>query len=58
MVDLLAIWVFLFGVYPLADPGHGADTMLSVLDILLHIGAAILLISRWRLVRRTHEGGA
>jgi hypothetical protein len=51
-LDLLALWVATFGVWPLADPGHAADTWLSVFDIALHVTACVVLIARWKLVRR------
>jgi len=56
-VDWIAIWLFTFGVWPLADPGHSGDTLLSVLDIAIHIAAAVTLCMRWKLVRRTTSGG-
>lgn len=53
MIDVIAIWVLCFGVWPLADPGHDADTVASVLDIAVHSMAAAVLALRWRVVRRT-----
>jgi len=52
-IDWIALWVLTMGVWPLTDPGHSADTPLSVLDIALHVAAAVVLLSRWTLVRRT-----
>lgn len=51
-LDSIALWVLAFGVWPFADPGHGGDSLLSVLDIALHAAAAVVLISRWKVVRR------
>ena len=52
-IDWTALWVCVFGLWPLADPGHHADSFLSVLDIALHIAATIVLLCRWKVVRRT-----
>lgn len=46
--DLAALWFVLVGVWPFADPGHGADTPASVFDLALHVAAAIFLIRRWK----------
>lgn len=43
----LAIWLMLFGVWPLADPGHHADSPASTLDLALHALAALFLAHRW-----------
>lgn len=51
-IDIGAVWLLLMGVYPFADPGHSADTILSALDLGIHLGAALLLLRRWKLVRR------
>ena len=53
MLDLVLLWVALFGLWPWADPGHHADTLASSLDIALHVGASVWLARRWTLVRRT-----
>ena len=57
-IDWIALWVFIAGVWPVADPGHSADSLLSMLDLALHGAALLLLISRWelRLARRSLEG--
>jgi hypothetical protein len=47
MMDLLALWLFVFGVWPLADPGHWPLSLLVLLDWALHIGGAWYLLSRW-----------
>lgn len=52
LVDWVALWVALCGVWPLADPGHHADSLLSVVDIATHVAAAAVLMARWTLVRR------
>lgn len=54
LVDLALVWLFLFGVWPFADPGHDATTLLSALDLMLHLLAAVWLWRRWRIVRRQH----
>ena len=51
-VDWVALYVFMFGVWPLADPHHNADSLMSLVDLALHIGAAIVLLARWKMVRR------
>jgi len=50
-------WVALFGVWPIADPGHG-DSVLAQIDVGLHIGAGICLLSMladWYVARRVHH---
>lgn len=51
-VDVLLVLVMLFGVWPLADPGHALDTAASIIDVALHWAAAGWLAVRWRIVRR------
>lgn len=51
-VDWLAIWLLMVGIWPLADPGHSEVTFLSLLDGLVHGIGAMILISRWKIVRR------
>lgn len=53
MIDLLAIWLLLFGVWPLADPGHWPLTPLTIIDLAAHLAGASEIVSRWALVRRT-----
>jgi hypothetical protein len=48
MRDWVAVYLVLFGLWPLADPGHHADSLLSVADLLIHLIAAIVLLSRWK----------
>lgn len=50
--DYALLWVFTFGVWPLADPGHHADSLLSMADIVLHLAALITFCVRWKMVRR------
>lgn len=50
LVDWIALWVFVVGVWPLADPGHGGDSLLSLIDIALHVAALLVLVARWRVV--------
>jgi hypothetical protein len=51
-VDWLALWVAVAGFYPLVDAGHHGGSLLSLLDIALHLGASVLLMSRWTVARR------
>lgn len=51
-IDWIALWVFVMGVWPLADPGHHADSVLSVLDLLVHLAGAGVLAGRWKVVRQ------
>jgi hypothetical protein len=51
-IDWVALYLALFGVWPLADPGHHPDSLMAVADLALHIGAAWVLIARWKVVRR------
>lgn len=51
-VDWVALYVFMFGVWPLANPSHHGDSLMSLLDLALHAGAAIVLLARWKMVRR------
>jgi hypothetical protein len=53
-IDWLALWVLLFGIYPLAHPDHHDGSLMAWLDIALHIGAATVLMSRWKIARRVH----
>lgn len=50
--DLVLVWVFAFGLWPLMDPGHDADSVASVIDIGLHYAALAWLVVRWKLERR------
>lgn len=55
MIDLVALWVALFGMWPFADPGHSFDTALSVVDVVLHWVAFGVLAWRWKIERRRHR---
>lgn len=55
MIDLLLLWVGLFGVWPLADPGHDLSTVPSLLDVILHVTAWLVLCARWTIVRRVQR---
>lgn len=57
MPDLFALWLFTFGMWPLADPGHWPLSLLVVLDWTLHIGGACFLLSRWTLTVSRRAGG-
>jgi hypothetical protein len=58
VLDLIALWFALVGVWPFADPGHSADTALSVFDIALHVAAAWFLVKRWRIKIERREESA
>lgn len=48
MSVLLGGWLLLFGMWPLADPGHSlGDGPLVVADLLLH-GIGLGIVLRWR----------
>jgi hypothetical protein len=55
VIDIVLLWLAAFGVWPIADPGHEGSTLLSNLDIAIHIGATFALCRRWRIVRRTSQ---
>jgi len=57
MIDFIALWFALSGVWPIADPDHDMTSILSILDILTHIIAIIILILRWEIVRRDDHPG-
>lgn len=46
----VAVWLVLFGLWPVFDPGHGLETELSVLDVAIHWIAGGYLVGR--LLRR------
>lgn len=48
-MTVLAIWLGLFGMWPVLDPGHDPATPLGLADVLLHIVAGAYL---WRTVSR------
>lgn len=52
VTDWLALWFFLVGFWPFMDPGHSGHSFTSKLDLLTHLAAAIILVFRWRIVRR------
>lgn len=52
MIDVLLVWVALFGLWPLLDPGHALTTVASVVDVIAHGAACWALCRRWKLVRR------
>lgn len=47
----LAIWLLLFGMWPLLDPGHDPTTLLGLADLTLHLAAGGWL--GWRLANRS-----
>jgi len=51
-VDVALLWVCMFGVWPLAHPEHSLDSMLGAFDMALHLAAWIVLMGRWKVVRR------
>lgn len=40
----LAWWIFLFGVYPLAEPPHHGTSALTILDFVLHFVAGVIVV--------------
>lgn len=38
-----AWWLFLFGLWPLLDPGHSGVDLASRMDIAIHIVGAVVL---------------
>jgi hypothetical protein len=47
VLTALLWWLMLFGVWPLADPGHSlGDGPLVWLDLALHFGAGWMLLDR------------
>jgi hypothetical protein len=52
VTDALLLWISLFGVWPVADPGHEWDTLGSRIDLLVHMVGWVGLGLRWRVVRR------
>ena len=57
-MTLLLWWLALFGVWPLADPGHNDLTSsLVLLDLALHFGAGGVLLNR-EINRRASERAA
>ena len=52
---IAAIWLMLFGVWPLADPGHADGTPAAVLDLALHALSAGFIVHYWLTVRATKE---
>lgn len=52
MIDVVLVWLLLFGVWPLADPGHDLSTFGSVVDVAVHFAAGFGLGLRWTIERR------
>lgn len=52
MIDVLAAWAALFGVWPLAEPEHYQPTVMSVLDLIVHCAGMWVIVRRWKIVRR------
>lgn len=53
MIPALALWVALFGLWPIADPGHTITDGPAVwLDLVLHAVAVGYLAVTFRVVRR------
>jgi hypothetical protein len=51
-VDVLLLWLFVAGIWPMADPAHNFDTLAGALDLIVHFGAWLGLMSRWKVERR------
>jgi hypothetical protein len=47
LFDWVLLFVFLFGVWPFANPDHHGDAILSRVDIIVHVVALFLLVDRW-----------
>lgn len=39
----LAVWLAFAGLWPFADPGHSMTTPLSVIDVVIHCAAVVVL---------------
>lgn len=48
---IAAIWLAVFGTWPLDDPGHAGDTPASLLDLALH-ALAVVFIIHWLATRQ------
>jgi len=57
MVDFIILWLAMYGVWPIAHPNHEMTSILSILDIAIHIAAITALVLRWRIVRRDLHPG-
>ena len=57
MTLFAAIWAVLFGIWPLADPGHdlGRGSPLVAIDVLVHVWGLWWLIMDWRLRGRRRQ---
>lgn len=45
-INVIAWWVVVFGLWPLADPDHSGTSLLTVVDIALHYAATVYLVRR------------
>jgi hypothetical protein len=57
-VTALAWWLLLFGIWPIADPGHRSLEPMVIADLCLHLGALAFLVAHYwpqrdRLLNRT-----
>ena len=43
----IAVWLALFGIWPIAHPAHSIDDPMAGIDLLLHLAGAGYLISLW-----------
>lgn len=52
MIDVILVWLALFGVWPLSHPDHDITSIMSAFDIMLHLVGVFGLVYRWKIVRR------
>jgi hypothetical protein len=52
-VKWVALWLAVFGVWPLDNPGHNGDSLMSIADIALHVVAFAVYFS----LRRSERVG-
>lgn len=50
-LDVALLWLALFGIWP-ADPPHNFDTLAGTVDLVVHLGAWMWLVARWKVERR------
>lgn len=51
----VAIWLTVFGIWPIAHPSHTDGSPMAMADLLLHALGAIYLGVRWALRDTTKE---
>jgi hypothetical protein len=53
-VTLFTVWLAMFGLWPLADPGHSGWNLLVIIDLSVHFVATCVLIRSIRRWFRDH----